>query len=156
MTNRAYQAILGLYPADYRALFSEEMLRAFKVAARDRQAQGKRVFYGFVLAEWMGLMAGAVAEWTAKLTTDAAVRGRTLPDLRMMRPPSIARELWFAGASAGAPDEVMAAQRRVDGLVGRMVDAIAHHDFRVARACSFEEREAREQLLRLREKHRIA
>jgi uncharacterized membrane protein YbaN (DUF454 family) len=37
-------------------------------------------------AELAGLLTGATAEWIAKLTSDSSVRGRSLPDLRMMRP----------------------------------------------------------------------
>jgi hypothetical protein len=40
-------------------------------------------------------MLGAGREWLAKLTTDRSVRGRYLPDLRMMRPVGVSRELWF-------------------------------------------------------------
>jgi hypothetical protein len=140
-----------LYPSDYRALFSDEMLHTFEDAAKEFRAKGGRVFIGFVLVEWLALMAGAVAEWIAKLTTDASVRGRSLPDLRMMRPPGIRRELWFAGAASAPVDDVVAAQQRVDSLVGRMVEAIANHDFGLARSYSFEERAARESLRRLRE-----
>jgi hypothetical protein len=74
------------------------MLDAFEKAAEERRGQGVPAFVGFVLAEWIGLAAGAGAEWMAKWTTDSSVRGRCLPDIRMMRPPDIPRELWFAGA----------------------------------------------------------
>ena len=46
-------------------------------------------------AELAGLLAGAAAEWFAKTTSDPAVRAHTLPDLRMMRPAGMPRELWF-------------------------------------------------------------
>jgi hypothetical protein len=46
-------------------------------------------------AELAGLLAGAAAEWIAKLTSDRWVRARSLPDLRMMRPAGMPRELWF-------------------------------------------------------------
>jgi hypothetical protein len=39
---------------------------------------------------------GAGREWLAKLTTEESVRGRSLPDPRMMRPVGVTRELWFA------------------------------------------------------------
>jgi hypothetical protein len=41
-------------------------------------------------------MLGAGREWLAKLTTEETVRGRSLPDLRMMRPAGVSREVWFA------------------------------------------------------------
>jgi hypothetical protein len=81
---RAYQALLRLYPYDFRAAFAAEMLAAFAQVGTARRP-----------AELAGLAAGAAAEWIAKLTSDSSVRGRTLPDLRMMRPAGMPRELWF-------------------------------------------------------------
>ncbi|MGO9263005.1 MAG: hypothetical protein ACLQU1_43015 [Bryobacteraceae bacterium] len=102
---RGYRSLLRLYPEDYRARFAAEMLAAFERAAEERRRQGGPAFIRFVLAEWIGLAAGAGAEWMAKLTTDRSVRGRCLPDIRMMRPPDIPRELWFAGAGwSSGPD----------------------------------------------------
>jgi hypothetical protein len=82
---RAYRTLLRLYPADYRAMFAAEMERAFDQLADERS----------VLTESIGVIAGATAEWIAKWTTDPVVRGRTLPGIRMMRPPGITREVWF-------------------------------------------------------------
>jgi len=100
------------------------------------------------------------AEWIAKLTTSSSVRGRFLPDLRMMRPPGVPRGLWFAGAcmnvdQRSSSDEMMEAQRRIAALVSRTVYAIANHDFEGARACSREEAKERENLFRLRNKYKI-
>jgi hypothetical protein len=83
---RAYTILLRLYPRDYRAMFGREMRHSFEMAANERRA-----------AELMGLLTGAVREWIAKLTTDKSVRGRVLPDLVMMRPPGVTREVHFAG-----------------------------------------------------------
>ena len=82
---RAYHALLRLYPADYRAMFAAEMARTFDQIADDR----------LTLAELFGLLSGAASEWIAKWTTDPSVRGRSLPDVRMMRPPGVPKELWF-------------------------------------------------------------
>jgi len=81
---RAYRALLGLYPYDFRAAFGAEMLAACG-----------RVDAGHPAVELAGLLTGAATEWIAKLTCDPSVRGRTLPDLRMMRPAGMPRELWF-------------------------------------------------------------
>lgn len=77
---RVHMALLRLYPYDYRAAFENEMLRRFERTA---------------VAELAGLLRGIGAEWWAKFTTDPSVRGRSLPDLRMMRPAGMPRELWF-------------------------------------------------------------
>jgi hypothetical protein len=81
---RAYVALLGLYPYDYRSAFAAEMLAAFERVGPERHR-----------AELAGLLTGAAAEWIAKLTSDRSVRARILPDLRMMRPAGMPRELWF-------------------------------------------------------------
>ena len=157
---RAYRTLLRLYPSDYRALFVPEMQNAFEQAAEERRLRSKPAFIRFLLGEFIGLLTGAIAEWIAKLTTDNSVRGRCLPDLRMMRPPGVPRELWFAGAclSAGQgslPDEVIEAQARISMLIQRTVHAIANHDFPGARRYSYEERQARDELRRLQEKYDI-
>jgi hypothetical protein len=84
---RAYRTLLRLYPADYRAMFAVEMMRAFDRVAEERQR--------YLAAELLGVAAGAAREWIAKWTTEPSVRGRSLPDLRFMRPPNIPKELWY-------------------------------------------------------------
>jgi hypothetical protein len=158
---RAYRTLLRLYPADYRALFADEMSSAFEKAAAERRARGAASLVRFALTEWIGLTIGGVAEWMAKLTTDASVRGRCLPDLRMMRPPGVPRELWFARArmSAGpssVPHKAVDAQTRIATLIGRIAHAIANHRFPGARSCSCEEREAQANLRPPREKYKRA
>jgi hypothetical protein len=96
--HRAYQILLKLYPADYRASFAAGMLDAFEKAAEDGRRRGRAAFVCFALAELTGLLTGAAADWIAKLTTDRSVRGRCLPDLRMVRPAGVSRESWFRGA----------------------------------------------------------
>jgi hypothetical protein len=160
-----YRVLLRLYPTDYRALFALEMQNAFERAAEEHFLLGRFVFIRFLLGEFLGLLWGAGGEWIAKLTTDRTVRGRCLPDLRMMRPPGVSRELWFAGACpsgrSGAegersmPDEVMEAQARLSTLIQRMVDAIANHDYPGARRYSDEERVARDELRRLRQRYGV-
>jgi hypothetical protein len=156
----AYRTLLQLYPEDYRALFAAEMCSAFDKAAAERRAQGASAFVRFALTECIGMTIGAGAEWLAKLTTDASVRGRCLPDLRMMRPPGVTRELWFAGAriSAGpssAPHKAVDAQSQMPTLIGRIAHAIANHRFPGARSRSCEEREAQANLRPPREKHQL-
>ena len=158
---QAYRTLLRLYPDDYRALFALEMQNAFDRAAEERRLLGRLVFIRFLLGEFVGLLSGIAGEWIAKLTTDSSVRGRCLPDLRMMRPPGISRELWFTGAyqshaQGSLPAEVLEAEARVSTLIQRIVNAIANHDFPGARRYSYEERVARGELRRLRQKYDIA
>ena len=81
---RAYRALLGLYPYDFRAAFAAEVLAGFDRVAAERHG-----------AELASLLAGAAAEWIGKLTSDSSARARALPDLRMMRPAGMPREMWF-------------------------------------------------------------
>ena len=77
----ACRLVLRLYPYDYRLWFAAEI----------RQALGERPGWG----EFRGLTAGCAAEWIAKLTTDAIVRGRALPDVRKMRPVGVSKQDWY-------------------------------------------------------------
>ena len=98
---QACRTLLRLYPSDYRALFALEMQNAFECAVQEHRLLGKLVFIRFLLGELIGLLSAVGAEWIAKLTTDSSIRGRCLPDLRMMRPPGVSRELWFGVAYQG-------------------------------------------------------
>ena len=83
-----YSMLLELYPRDFKASFRWEMMAAFdRASAECRQLH--RGYVGFVSTEMAGLLIGAAAEWLAKLTTDATVRGRCVPDRLLMRPPGI-------------------------------------------------------------------
>ena len=151
---RIYRTLLGLYPLDYTARFAGQMLAACENAAEEPRARGGAVFLRFAILEMAGLVEGATREWMAKLTTEKSVRGRRLPDLRMMRPVGVPRELWFAGAGATlsgspAPDDVSQAQRRIALLVSGMTDAIARRDYEQARTLSYQEGRERQKLRRI-------
>lgn len=102
-----YQVLLRLYPADFRVSFEADMLSTFAKMADDCRAQdhSRSRFVVFVLRELIALAAGAASEWIAKWTTDRAVRGRSLPDLRMMRPPGVPKSVWFAPRRACIADD---------------------------------------------------
>ena len=87
VSRRIYRALLLLYPADYRAMFAVEMARAFDRIAEEHP--------GAIPKEIAGLITSAAAEWIAKWTTEPVVRGRSMPDLRMMRPVGVTKEMWF-------------------------------------------------------------
>lgn len=134
------------------------MLHAFEQAAEERRRQSALAFIRFLAAEFSGLSFGAGAEWIDKLTTDRSVRGRHLPDLRMMRPPGVPREVWFAGPCPDRPNvllptEILEVNAQVSARIDRTVYAIAHHDFPGARRYSQEEQQFREELCRLRRKY---
>jgi hypothetical protein len=151
----AYDFLLRLYPRDYRAMFANEMSSAFEEASAESRRQGRGVYARFALAELTALTMGAGVEWVAKLTTDSSVRGRTLPDRLLMRPPGVSWDAHYAGGLLNVPEEVSRAQERTELLVRRIVHAISQHDFTGARRYSDEERQARENLRSVREKYQI-
>ena len=89
MTKLVYQALLSLYPWDYATAFSEDMRIAFEEACGEQGRRGRWNFVRFVSSELSSLVWGAGKEWFAKRTTEKSVRGRSLPDLRKMRPVGI-------------------------------------------------------------------
>ena len=89
---RFYKAALGLYPADYRVRFAAEMYFTFRQALSEQ-----RRAVPFAIAECGSVVLGAAGEWFSKLTTDAATRGRRLPDCRAMRPVGVTPQEWAAG-----------------------------------------------------------
>ncbi len=91
-----YEVLAGLYPYDYRARFGAEMRKTFQKAEAAERAKGRATVLRFLGRELAGLLLGAGGEWIAKWTTDCWVRGRSLPDVRMMRPAGMPREIWFA------------------------------------------------------------
>jgi hypothetical protein len=153
--NRADELLLRLYPRDYRAMFATEMSSAFREASAVQRGQGWRAYARFATAELTGVTMGAGVEWIAKLTTDRSVRGRSLPDRLLMRPPGVSWDAHYAGAFLNVPEEVSKAQQSTELLVQRMVHAISHHDFQGARRYSDQERQARENLRMLRQKYQI-
>ena len=94
---RVYRLMLRLYPCDYRARFAREMENAFERAVEERRPAARPVLFLFLVREAAGLSAAILKEWIAKWSTDRSVRGRSLPDVRMKRPPGVPRQIWFAG-----------------------------------------------------------
>ena len=78
---QAYAMLLRLYPYDYRSRFGAEMLATFNKARP--------------VKELAGLLTSAAREWIAKWTTANWIRGRHLPDDRMMRPAGVSKQDWF-------------------------------------------------------------
>ena len=154
-----YRALLRLFPKDYRSWFEAEMLDAFERASREQRAKSRFAYVRFVCVELAGLMMTWPVEWIAKLTASSSVRARSVPDLRMMRPAGVPKEMWFGSAMAGrpaVPEEVVQAEQRVEFCLRRMEHAIANHDFPGARFYSNEDLKAREKLRALRAKYGLS
>jgi hypothetical protein len=131
--------LLRLYPREYRAIFGEEMRRVVEEAMADRSRGGELRIAAFIATEITALIAGATAQWAAKLSS---------PD----RYANCYRRLQAGGGGHAVSDELKEAEARVNLLVSRMVHAIAHHDFPGARMYFHQERLARENLRLLRER----
>ena len=147
-----YELLLRLYPADLRALFAQEMSTVFATAADEQRRRGAFSLVRFLCVELLGLMRGAVAEWTARLF-EAIRRCRIAEDLDLtrMRTPEVSLQAYTA-----AIDEVLQARQQVDLNLGRMTAAISRNDFVQARFYSDEERKAREHWRTVQRKYRIA
>ncbi len=102
MTKSVYRALVTLYPWDYATVFSEDMKITFDEACEEYRVRGRWQFVCFAATEVFSLVYGVGKEWLAKLTTEESVRGRSLPDLRKMRPVGIAYEVWFASLDRSA------------------------------------------------------
>src|SRR5215831_9819741 len=114
---RAYEFLLGLYPASYRLAFACEMSAIFAQSLEDRGKQGWVSVAAFLLAEFFGVVREAVA---IRLAPEAA---RSI-DLTRMRPLGVSRESY-----TDAIDEVLRAQRLVAFNLRRMQEAIAVRAF---------------------------
>jgi hypothetical protein len=99
--------LLRLYPRDFGAAFTSEMLAAFASSVAERRAQGRAIYFRFALKELVGMLTGAAVEWAAKLTTDSSLRGRSLPDRLMMRPAGVSWEDHYGGSLRDAPESAL-------------------------------------------------
>ncbi len=124
---KAFQLLLHLYPASYRAAFGREMSQVFAQRAADRPSSAL-----FLVCEASGLLLGAARAWFS--------------DLRPVLPA--------LDSQTELPDEVSVAQQRVDDTIRRMVDAIATHQFQKARFYSHQEQQERQLLNYLRSQQR--
>ena len=127
-----YRLALRLYPRAYREKFGDEMLRTLEAVPHERGGGTSAA------RELGGLLRGAIAAWFLGSADASTATGL--------------REIGLAegGVRIPIPEDLLAAERRVALLVDRMTRAIATHKFVEARACSFEERQARAELQRIR------
>jgi hypothetical protein len=118
--------LLGLYPADFRAQFGEEMAAVFEQAAAERRPRGGACLLLFLVKEMMGLVAGAAKEHAFR---DHSVR--SYDDLPF-------------------PSDVAGAERYIAVISRRIIHAIANHEFEKARHYDLQDRKARALLAQLR------
>ena len=95
MMQRFLARVCRLYPADFRARFSTEMLATIDQALASMPDGKARALWA--AREIAGLASGAMREWIAKLVTDPIARARVLPDCRHMRPVGVTGAQWSAG-----------------------------------------------------------
>jgi fructose-specific phosphotransferase system IIC component len=60
----AYEALLRLYPSEYRLIFGQEMSSVFEQATEDYQPRRFTAYVAFLGCEFFGLIAGAFFAWT--------------------------------------------------------------------------------------------
>lgn len=93
---RIYKTLLRLYPAEYRALFAEEMSDCFEKAAAECRERGTVSVLCYLIIELGGLAKAVGTEWIARFThsiyhSNGYIAGRCLADIGLMRPAGIAR-----------------------------------------------------------------
>ncbi len=126
---RAYGLLLCLYPENFRKTFAAEMTAVFEQSAREQRRLGRPAFVRFLIAEAAGLVRGSAIQWTSALSrSDEHPGGLT------------------AAAESSLPEEVVAAQRRIQYNLRGMEHAIAHHQFERARFFSAADEKERENL----------
>jgi hypothetical protein len=144
------------------------MAATFEESVVEHRGHWRR-FLRFTLSEFVGLLIALGGEWIAKLTSDDAVRARSVPDLRRMRPPGVSRDEWFSrglalptavgayvnGRQSNLPDEVVEAETRLRVAHNQMVSAISNRKYDQARLYSYQELEHRESLRRLKRKYKL-
>lgn len=122
----AYSILLRLYPADFRDEFGVEMVAVFEQAAADRREHSAAGIFLFVAREMLGLMAGAVRERVFHRGAS-----RTCEPLQF-------------------PSDIAGAEKYVEVVSRRLINAIANHDFPGARYYDEQDRKARALLAELR------
>ena len=122
----AYSMGLVLYPADFRAQFSAEMVTVFEQAAAQRRGRGRTCVLRFFVKEMLGLLAGAARE---RVFHDDAIR---------------------AHDDFPFPSDVAGAERYLEIVSRRLIHAIANHEFTNARYYDQQDRKARALLTELR------
>ena len=125
---RAYSMGLVLYPADFRAQFSAEMVAVFEQAVAQSCGRGGTRVLLFFVKEILGLLVGAARE---RLFDDGAIRVQHDPPL---------------------PSDLAGAERYLEFVSRRLTRAIANHEFSSARYYDQQERNARALLVELRAK----
>jgi hypothetical protein len=75
----AYRSLLSLYPAEFRRLFSEEMLGVFEQRAGDRFSN-RSSSIAFVSREFSSVVKGAYVMWLGKRSRPC---GRSLRPVRL-------------------------------------------------------------------------
>src|SRR4051794_33020736 len=130
---RIYKSILQLYPAEFRAAFSPEMIGTFEQALADHKQVGMLTYLWFSVGEFAGLLKGSLVQHLAKL----AAKNSYITSRCALQPHT------------GLSCEIMEAQRHLEHLLRSMEFAIAHHNFPKARYYSQEERITRAGLQQL-------
>jgi len=131
---RIYGILLRLHPRDYREAFGEEILSVFEDGAAEHKSRGGVIYARFLIAELLGAITVAASQWVARI---AAAPSRMPLDYVIAEGGNTVRE----------------AEMRIELSIERMTHAIANHDFAAARAWSYEERKAREEVRKLKDRY---
>ena len=111
---RAYEALLQIYPPEYRAMFAREMLDAFEDLFQEHSGLGASSLLLFLFKELVSMLKGASTEWIDRFTysiyhSSNYLSRSCLPNRLLMRPAGIAREVYFFESAPGSKRSAPAA-----------------------------------------------
>ena len=103
---RAYEALLQIYPREYREMFAHEMLDAFDDVFHERCRLGASSLLLFLFMELISILKGASTEWIDRFTysiyhSSNYLSKSCLPNRLLMRPAGIARDAYFFSSAPG-------------------------------------------------------
>ncbi len=122
---QVFDFLLRLYPAEYRAMFADEIRSVLHKSREDHRKKGTLAFFVLEIREALGLLIGLGREWIARLTSV---------------------EIYLGEEDAGIAHQIAECEGRIRFVTGRIDNAVANHDFEGARFYSTEEEKERARL----------
>lgn len=117
--------LLRLYPAEYQAMFADEIRSVLHKRREDHRKKGTFAFFVLGIREALGLLIGLAREWIAKLTIV---------------------ETYLGEEDAVIAQQIAECEDRIRFVTSLIDNAIANHDFEGARFYSTEEEKERAKL----------
>src|SRR3954469_2787819 len=99
----AYKKLLGLYPADVRFAYGEQMISDFNLGLTLSRQRGLAFSAAFLSRHLIFLLCDAAAERVNSLYSHRSFHGRCQPNPGVVRPPNMGKSEWFGRDASYAP-----------------------------------------------------